>query len=104
MFLKLSLPLVAAAAFMVAQPLVDEDVLEPSLENEVLHALDIAPTNAPPCAMSSGEAVAALVGTNRISATERAIRLISSQRADGRWIVGTNDVTRAAVDLLGSLL
>jgi len=104
MFLKLSLPFVAAAAFMVAQPLVDEDVLEPSIENEVFHALDIAPTNAPPCAISRDEAVAALVGTNRLSATERAIRLVSSQKADGRWFSGTNDVTRIAVDLLSSLL
>jgi hypothetical protein len=102
-FLKLSIPAIAAAAFMVAQPLVDEDVLEPSVENEVDHALRIAPTNAPPCAISREDAVAALVGTNRLSATERAIRLVSAQRADGRWLVGTNDVTTVAVGLLGEL-
>ena len=103
MLLKLSLPSIAAAAFMVAQPLVDDDILEPSVENEVAHALNVAPTNALPCAISREEAVAALVGTNSLSATERAIRLISSQRADGRWLVGTNDATSVALDLLSTL-
>ena len=102
--LKLSVPVLAAAAFMVAQPLVDEDVLEPSVENEVAHALAMAPTNHPPCAVSREEAVAALLGTNRLDATARAVRLVSSQRADGRWLAGTNDVTSVAVELLDLLL
>ena len=104
MLLKFSFPVLAAAAFLVAQPLVDEDVLEPSVENEVVHALARAPTNPPPCAVSRAEAVAALLGTDRLDATARAIRLVSSQRADGRWFAGTNDVTSVAVELLGGVL
>jgi hypothetical protein len=103
MLLKLSVPVLAAAAFLVAQPLVDEDVLEPSVENEVVHALAMAPTNPPPCAVSRADAVAELLGTNSPSATERAIRLVSCQGPDGRWRIGTNDVTAVAVELLQAL-
>ena len=35
--------------------------------------------------------------TNGQSRTQVAIRLVSAQKADGRWFVGTNDVTSAAV-------
>ena len=81
---------------VVAQPLVSEEVLEPSVLNEVEHALAIAPTNSP--------APAGLpFATNGLSRTDLAIRLVSSQREDGRWLVGTNDVTAVAVGLLKSL-
>ena len=102
MLLKFSVPVLAAAAFIALQPLVDDDVLEPSVENEVVHALDSAPTNPSPCAIPREEAVAALIGTNRLTATECAIKLVSSQRADGRWFAGTNDVTSVAIELLKS--
>ena len=85
------------AAVMTAQPLVNEDVLEPSVRNEVRHALSIAPTNSPP-------AVSLPVATNGLNRTQIAIGLVSSQRGDGRWLVGTNDVTSAAVELLKELL
>ena len=49
------------AAVITAQPLVNEDVLEPSVRNEVCHALSLAPTNAPAAALT-----ARLVGTSRI--------------------------------------
>ncbi|MBQ7233842.1 MAG: hypothetical protein IJS36_00355 [Kiritimatiellae bacterium] len=101
--LKLAFAAVAGATFMTAQPLADEDVLEPSVENEVFHALGAAPTNAAPGAVARDEAVRLLAGTNRLSATELAVRLVSSQRADGRWLVGTNDVTAVAVELLENL-
>lgn len=109
------------AAALVAQPLVNEDVLEPSVENEVVHALARAPQEAamPQCAATSKCAAtpkgdATLLSraeklylhsfaTNGLSATDRAIRLVSSQQADGRWRVGTNDVTRVAVLLLHRL-
>ena len=44
-----------------------------------------------------------LVGTNSLTATQKAIRLVSSQRSDGRWFVGTNDVTAVAVEILKNL-
>jgi len=88
------------AAAVAVQPLADPDVLEPSVLNEVLHALAVAPSNPPPsgpCAELLREAV---LGTNRLDATAVATRLVSAQRSDGRWYVGTNDVTEAAVRLL----
>ena len=87
----------AFAAVITAQPLVNEDVLEPSVCNEVRHALSLAPTNAPT------SATLPLV-TNGLNRTQIAIGLVSAQKADGRWFVGTNDVTFAAVELLKELL
>ena len=85
------------AAVITAQPLVNEDVLEPSVRNEVCHALSIAPTNALPVTRLP-------VPTNGLNRTQLAIRLVSAQKADGRWFVGTNDVTSAATELLKELL
>ena len=87
------------AAAIVAQPLVDADVLEPSVQNEVDHALFRAPTNeVAPSAQSV--AFAALWTTNGASATDRAIALVSSQRNDGRWFHDGKDVTPSAARLL----
>lgn len=103
------------AAALVAQPLVNEDVLEPSVENEVVHALARTPkvdATLQEAATPKGDATLLsraeklylhTFATNGLSATDRAIRLVSSQQADGRWRVGTNDVTRAAVLLLHRL-
>ena len=85
------------AAVITAQPLVNEDVLEPSVRNEVRHALSLAPTNAP-------AATVLPVPTNGLNRTQLAIRLVSAQKADGRWFVCTNDVTSAATELLKELL
>ena len=87
----------AFAAVITAQPLVNEDVLEPSVRNEVRHALQVAPTNAPP-------ATALSIPTNGLNRTQVAIALVSAQKGDGRWFVGTNDVTSAAIELLKELL
>ena len=85
-----------AAAAISASPLANEDILEPSVQNEVEHAIARAPTNHPPC--TSWQPF-----TNAVSATEKAIRLVSTQRPDGRWMHGTNDVTEAALRILRSL-
>ena len=95
MILKASV--IVLAVSLTAQPLVNEDVLEPSVRNEVRHALSLAPTNAPAAAILPA-------WTNGQSRTQIAIRLVSAQRADGRWLVGTNDVTSAAVELLKETL
>ena len=93
----LKIPAIVLTVTITAQPLVNEDVLEPSVRNEVRHALSLAPTNAP--------AVTVLPAwTNGQNRTQVAIRLVSAQRADGRWFVGTNDVTFAAVELLKETL
>ena len=85
------------AAVITAQPLVNEDVLEPSVRNEVRHALSLAPTNAPASATLP-------IPTNGLNRTQIAIGLVSAQNADGRWLAGTNDVTSAATELLKELL
>ena len=87
----------AFAAVLTAQPLVNEEVLEPSVCNEVRHALAVAPTNAP-------AATALPVATNGLNRTQIAVGLVSAQKGDGRWLVGTNDVTSAVVGLLKELL
>ncbi len=106
------------AFVIVGQPLVDEDVLEPSVQNEVDHAL--ARAEQVDCHASQSDArnderlVSSLreangdeaihfFATNGLSKTEIAIKLISLQKSDGRWLVGTNDVTRVAVEILKTL-
>ena len=169
------LPLILAAIVQI-QPIVSEDVLEPSVRNEVDHALSLAAaamsTNSPAAAASTPSPIAIaaptnaiaaasapspiaiaaptnaiaaatispspavqptnspaapspitaaptnafafvaaptnappsdIFGTNGLSATAIAIKLVSSQRADGRWFSGTNDVTDAAIQILLSL-
>lgn len=86
---------VALAATISAHPISNEDVLGPSVLNEVAHAISIAPTNAPPATWTPQ--------TNDLSQTAIAIRLVSLQRADGRWMEGTNDVTSAALRILREL-
>ena len=107
MMFRVSMPAaLAAVALISAQPLVDADVLEPSVQNEVDHALDVAPTNAPPASAAMASVFAlegGRLGTNGLDRTQMAIRLVSAQGADGRWMDGTNDVTSAAVEILRSL-
>ena len=93
----LKAPVIVLVVSLTAQPLVNEDVLEPSVRNEVRHALSLVPTNAP-------AATVLPAWTNGQNRTQVAIRLVSAQKADGRWFVGTNDVTSAAVELLKEVL
>lgn len=88
----------ALAAAITAQPLVSEDVLEPSVMNEVDHALSLAPTNDVPVTAATF-AFAALWETNALSATASAIALVSSQKK-GRWLHDGHDVTPVAVRVL----
>ena len=89
-----------------ANPLVNEDVLEPSVENEVEHALAVAPSNevaraeAALAAPEYSPPLAALGVTGSVARTALAVKLVSEQRADGRWLSGTNDVTAAAAGAL----
>jgi len=98
--MQLSFVVFAFAATVVVQPLVDPDMLEPSVRNEVEHALARAPRGK----VEKIEGVERLpFPTNGMSRTDIAIRLVSEQKADGRWRAGTNDVTAVAVRLLKSL-
>ena len=99
--------LLLAAAFF--QPLVNADVLEPSVRNEVDHAIERAPAAKDAIAPSNTavKAEAALprdiFGTNGLDRTAIAIKLVSAQKPDGRWLSGTNDVTKAALEILKAL-
>lgn len=113
-------PLVLALTIPL-QPLVSENVLEPSVRNEVDHALSRAPrservhvvdtTNSTVFVATTTNKVEKILyhptgdvfGTNGLSATDIAIKLVSSQKSDGSWRCGTNDVTSLAVDILKSL-
>jgi hypothetical protein len=98
------LALVFAGTVVVAQPTVSPDVLEPSVLNEVDHARSRAPAGAATNALTAaGAAFARLYETNGLTATDAAIRLVSAQRPDGRWLAGTNDVTSAALRVLDRL-
>lgn len=90
---------------LTAQPTVSSDVLEPSVRNEVRHALARASSVVAATNVLSRAAAdfARLYETNGLSATDAAIRLVSTQRADGCWRAGTNDVTAAAVRILTEL-
>ncbi|MGN0855295.1 MAG: hypothetical protein ACI4R9_07235 [Kiritimatiellia bacterium] len=101
-FLFLAVSLVSPAT------LVDDDVLEPSVQNEVDHALDLVPTNL--VAFTDYAADFRLFcqtndvfGTNGLTRGEIAIKLISSQKRGGVWTMGTNDVTAVAVEILKRL-
>ena len=83
---------------LTAQPLASEDVLEPSIDNEVEHALSLVPTNAVPPSAAGAE-FARLYATNGMSATARAIALVSAQK-DGCWYWRGTNVTPVAVELL----
>ncbi len=104
----MSIASVLLALSIPAQPLVDADVLEISVRNEVDHALNVAPTNVVPfCRLPDTVRLFSLTndffGTNGLTKTDIAIKLISSQRSDGRWRVGTNDVTSVALEILRRL-
>jgi len=92
------------ALTLTVHPLANEDVLEPSVANEVDHALARAPTNAPPVARLPVFPVSHPLYTNALSRTAIAVRLVSAQRTDGRWYAvwdgRTNDVTSVAVERL----
>ena len=101
--------LLLAAAFF--QPLVNADVLEPSVRNEVEHAIERASSfEEPPSKAVTNIAAKVEVllprdvfGTNGLDKTQIAIKLVSAQKSDGRWLSGTNDVTKAALEILKAL-
>ena len=95
---------VAAVAAISVQLPASEDVLEPSVLNDVEHALGRVEALSPaPAPSAASAAFAKLYETNGLSKADAAVALVSSQRADGRWFDGTNDVTHAAAGVLRRL-
>jgi hypothetical protein len=118
--MKLVLAMIFAAVFGL-KPIAHEEaaMLEPSIQNEVDHAVSSGERWLKANASLPGDIYeAADNGTNKISSlakkifdstnsltrTRIAINLISSQRADGWWICPTNAApTRAAIQILKGL-
>ena len=93
-----------ATGVMVAVPLANEDFLEPSVRNEVDHAISVAERGCPGTnTLSAAYAFCEAFPTGGLSRTGIALKLVSSQRSDGRWFAGTNDVTAAVLEVLKSL-
>ncbi len=100
--------LILAFTLLGPTALVDDDVLEPSIQNEVDHALNIVPTNVVEIAQYPEDfrvfcATNDFFGTNGLTRTQIAVKLISCQKAGGLWQYGTNDVTAVAVEILKGL-
>ena len=105
-----------AAAFSV-QPLPQADgPLEPSVQNEVDHAIDMGErwleknfkgledTRAPMDLKEFKRLQGRLGLTNGQTRVETALKLVSSQRGGGWWLVETNAApTRLAVEILKGL-
>lgn len=87
---------------ITAQPLVNEEILEPSVANEVEHALALVPTNIVPKNAAMVD-FARFYATNGLNATQRAIHLVSAQKG-GCWFYQGTNVTPVAVQLLQGAL
>ena len=92
------------ASALTVQVVADPDgPLEPSIMNEVEYALGRVSADAVGGASSATNATAALgdvFGTNGLSATEIAVKLVSRQDRAGRWIVNGTNATSEAVAIL----
>lgn len=104
-----------AASFSI-QPLPQPDgPLEPSVQNEVDHAIALGERWLAAAASAQGTNVAAaasarhpcqgdLFATNGLTREGIAVKLISSQRAGGWWLMETNAApTRLALEILKGL-
>ena len=93
-------PLVPLLALTITASVInDEAALEPSVLNEVEHALDRAPAFRP----GEGCVTTNAFATNGLTATAVAIRLVSQQKSDGGWIVNGTNCTTEAVAILSAL-
>lgn len=91
-----TLGLICAATIVATVP-DSPEVLGDSLLNEVDHALSRVPS---PPARTAPAVPQDVFGTNGLSATAIAVRLVSLQRADGGWTVDGTNRTEEAVRIL----
>ena len=94
----LVLPLLAALVVQV--PADPDGPLEPSVLNEVEHALGRAPV----CATNAPAVFGDIFATNGLSATAVAVSLVSKQDKSGEWIVNGTNATSEAVAILSSFV
>ncbi len=102
--MKSVLAMLLAAAFAV-RPLPREDgPLEPSVQNEVDHALDRAAAWLGRHADTNALPQDDIFKTNGLPSGRIALRLVSSQRGEGWWLTPTNAApTKLAVEILKGL-
>ncbi len=111
--MRLLMAAIVAAAFQVRPMPRQDGPLEPSIQNEVDHAVDRAEAwlarqtnlvSMARVATTNTVDVARLFATNGLTREKIALKLISSQKGEGWWIVSTNAApTRAAVEMLKGL-
>ncbi len=89
------------AALVVQIPADPDGPLEPSVMNEVEHALGRAPEC---CRTNAPAAFGDIFATNGLSATAIAVSLVSRQGKDGTWIVNGTNATAEAVSILSSFV
>ena len=108
--LMIAICMIACAKFFAAALTVQvaadpNGPLEPSIINEVDHALSRVPVDAA-CAVSTATnsvALGDIFSTNGLSMSDIAIQLVSRQDSSGRWIVNGTNATAEAVAILVSL-
>jgi len=93
-------PILTVLALTISANVInDGDALEPSVLNEIEHALALAPAPRP----GEGAVTANSFSTNGLSASDAAIRIVSRQQADGRWLVNGTNCTAEAVAALKAI-
>jgi len=105
-----AIPLGIVAATFSVKPLPQaEGPLEPSIQNEVDHAIDrgeawLVRQRLPAPATNRVETACDLFATNGLTREKIALKLISAQRGEGWWVTSTNAApTRLAVTILKGL-
>ena len=88
-------------AMTVQIPADPDGPLEPSVMNEVEHALGRVPEC---CTTNAPAAFGDIFSTNGLSATAIAVSLVSRQDKDGKWIVNGTNATAEAVSILSSFV
>ena len=102
--MKFVFAMLFAAAFGV-RPMPDaEGPLEPSVQNEVDHAVDLAEAWLGARQADTNVATGDLFRTNGLTREAVALRLVRAQRGGGGWLTQTNAApTRLAVEILKGL-
>ena len=102
--MKSGLAILFAASFGI-QPLPQPDgPLEPSVQNEVDHAVSLGERWLAAVASARRPYQGDLFATNGLTRERIAVKLISSQRAGGWWLMETNTApTRLAIEILKGL-
>lgn len=102
--MKFIFSMMLCAVFEVRQLPQSESPLEPSIQNEVDHALDRATSWLGHQACTNAVPAYDLFKTNGLTREQIALRLVSQQRSGGWWLTETNAApTKLAVEILKGL-